>query len=264
MRARSIRSLARVGSGHLGGCLSAIEVLTTLYFGVMRVDPTNPQWPDRDRFVASKGHVGPALYPVLAEKGFFPMEWLDELDQPGGRLTKHVDRFKVPGVDLSAGCLGQGISVAVGMAAAGKLDRKDYHVFALLSDGELDSGQVWESAMSASKYQLDNLTAIVDRNGLQLDGWTDEAERIMPLEPLADKWRAFGWEVRDVDGHSIEQLLPALREPSAEGKPVCIIARTVKGRGVSFMENRKEWHHRSISAEEAEKALAEVLGRENE
>ncbi len=263
MRARTVEMLSGVGSGHWGGSLSAVEILTCLYFGVMRVDPKNPDWPDRDRFVASKGHVGPALYAVLAEKGFFPTEWLEELDRPGGKLTKHVDRFKCPGVDLSAGCLGQGLSAAAGMAAAGKLDRKDYRVYALLGDGELDSGQIWEAAMAAAKYRLDNLCAIVDRNRLQLDGWTDANEEIMPLEPLADKWRAFGWEVRDVDGHSISQLLPALREPSkTAGKPLVVIAETVKGRGVSFMEGKKEWHHRAVTADEARKALAEVLGME--
>lgn len=262
MRARTVEMLSGVGSGHWGGSLSAVEILTCLYFGIMRVDPKDPSWPDRDRFVASKGHVGPALYPILAEKGYFPQEMLDELDRPGGRLTKHVDRFKCPGVDLSAGCLGQGLSAGAGMAAAAKLDRKGYRVFVLLGDGELDSGEVWEAAMTAAKYRLDNLIGIVDRNGVQLDGYTDSTEEVMPLEPLADKWRAFGWEVRDVDGHDMPQLLPALREPPAAGKPLVVIARTVKGKGVSFMEGKKEWHHRAVTPDEAKQALAEVLGRE--
>ena len=262
MRVRTVEMLSGVGSGHWGGSLSAVEILTCLYFGIMRVDPKNPSWPDRDRFVASKGHVGPALYPILAEKGFFPHEMLSELDKPGGRLTKHVDRFKCPGVDLSAGCLGQGLSAGAGMAAAAKLDRRDYRVFVLLGDGELDSGQIWEAAMAATKYRLDNLIAIVDRNSIQLDGSTDTAEEIMPLEPLADKWRAFGWEVRDVDGHSIPRLLPALREPAQAGRPLVVIARTVKGKGISFMEGKKEWHHRAISPGEAKQAMAEVLGKE--
>ncbi len=260
MRARSIQMMATIGSGHLGGSLSAVEILTCLYFGVLEVDPKNPRWPDRDRFVASKAHVGPALYPVLAERGFFPEAWLSELDQPGGRLTKHVDRFKCPGVELSAGCLGQGLSVACGMAAAAKLDNKSYRVYVLLGDGELDSGQVWEAAMAAPKYGLGNLMAIVDRNELQLDGWTDTQDEVMPLEPLADKWQAFGWETREVDGHSVAQLMSVLRDPpQSSDKPILVIAHTVKGRGVSFMEGKKEWHHHSLSAEEASRALAEVL-----
>lgn len=262
MRARTVEMLSGVGSGHWGGSLSAVEILTCLYFGIMKIDPRDPNWPDRDRFIASKGHVGPALYPILAEKGFFPHEMLDELDRPGGRLTKHVDRFKCPGVDLSAGCLGQGLSAGAGMAAAAKLDRKDFRVFVLLGDGELDSGQNWEAAMTAAKYRLDNLIGIVDRNAVQLDGSTDTTEEVMPLEPLADKWRSFGWDVREVDGHSIPQLLPALKEPPMAAKPLMVIAKTVKGKGVSFMEGKKEWHHRAVTPEEAKKALGEVLGRE--
>lgn len=182
------------------------------------------------------------------------------MDQPGGRLTKHVDRFKCPGVELSAGCLGQGLSVACGMAAAAKLDNKSYRVYVLLGDGELDSGQVWEAAMAAPKYGLGNLMAIVDRNELQLDGWTDTQDEVMPLEPLADKWQAFGWETREVDGHSVAQLMSVLRDPpQSSDKPILVIAHTVKGRGVSFMEGKKEWHHHSLSAEEASRALAEVL-----
>ncbi len=263
MRARTVEMLSRVGSGHWGGSLSAVEILTCLYFGIMRIDPRDPNWPDRDRFVASKGHVGPALYPMLAEKGFFPQEMLEEMDRPGGRLTKHVDRFKCPGVDLSAGCLGQGLSAGAGMAAAAKLDGKGCRVFVLMGDGELDSGQNWEAAMTAAKFRLDNLVGIVDRNAVQLDGDTDSKEEVMPLEPLAEKWRAFGWEVREVDGHDIDQLFPALRDAPVAGKPLMVIAKTVKGKGVSFMEGKKEWHHRAVTPDEAKQALAEVLGRED-
>ncbi len=259
IRMSTVETMAGAGSGHFGGSLSPIEILTALYFGVMRVDPSNPGWPERDRFVLAKGHGGPALYSVLAEKGFIPKAMLSELDRPGGRLPKHVDRLKCPGIELSTGCMGQGLSAAVGMAIAGKYDKKDYNVYALLGDGEQDSGQVWEAAMSAAKFGLDNLVAIVDRNEIQLDGWTDANERIMPLEPLADKWRAFGWHVQEVDGHDTGDVMAALRlAGSAKGQPSVIIAHTVKGKGVSFMEKVVSWHHNPITKEQAQQALEEL------
>jgi len=259
LRRTAMEAMIGAGSAHFGGSLSPIEILTALYFGVMRVDPANPSWPDRDRFVLAKGHGGPGLYPVLAERGYFPKEMLSELDKPGGRLPKHVDRLKCPGIEVSTGCMGQGLSTAVGMAIAGKHDKRDYTVYVLTGDGELDSGQVWEAAMCAAKYGLDNLVAIIDRNQIQLDGWTDRNEKVMPLEPLADKWRAFGWHVLEADGHDMGDLMAALRlAKSAKGKPAVIIAHTVKGKGVSFMESATIWHHSGISGEQAEQALKEL------
>lgn len=249
--------MAKAGSGHPGGSLSAIEILTALYFYEMNIDPNNPDMPDRDRFVLSKGHAGPALYAILAEKGFFPKEWLDEFDQSGSRLPKHVDRLKTPGIEMSTGPLGQGFSVAVGIALAEKLDRNhSYRIYTLIGDGESNSGQIWEAAAAAAKYRLDNLIGILDRNCLQVDGFCEE---IMPMEPLRLKWEAFNWYVIEVDGHDIKDLVTGLEEAkSVKGKPVMIIARTIKGKGVSFMENKVEWHSAKITPELAEIALLEI------
>ncbi len=262
MRHEAIKAIGRAGGGHLGGVLSTIEILTVLYFAILRVDSKKPNWEKRDRFILSKGHGGPALYAVLAEKGFFSKEWLNELDVSGSRLPKHIDRLKIPGIEISTGPLGQGLSIGVGMALAEKLDfRNEYRIYVLLGDGECDSGQVWEAAMAGAKYQLDNLIAIIDRNGLQVDGFCCD---VMPTEPLAAKWRAFGWHVIEVDGHDIAQILRAFHlTQKTKDKPAMIIAHTVKGKGVSFMENRKEWHARSISKEETEAALQEIMERES-
>lgn len=260
MRYEAIEAIGRAGSGHLGGVLSIIEILTVLYFAVLRVDPKKPKWEKRDRFILSKGHGGPALYVILAEKGFFPKEWLNELDASGSRLPKHIDRLKVPGIEVSTGALGQGLSIGVGMALAEKLDfRNEYGIYVLLGDGECNSGQVWEAAMAAAKYQLDNLIVIIDRNKLQVDGFCRD---VMPTEPLATKWRAFGWHAIEADGHDTVEILKAFRlAEKTKGKPTVFIAHTTKGKGVSFMENRVEWHARSISQKEIGIALQEIMER---
>ncbi len=256
LRRDAIRMIAAAGSGHPGGSLSAADVITALYFKVLRHDPLNPQWPDRDRFILSKGHAAPILYAALAESGYFPVEELLTLRKLDSRLQGHTDRNLTPGVEMSAGALGQGLSFSVGVALAAKLDRRYYHVYVLLSDGECDEGQTWEAALSAAHFRLDNLVAIVDRNRLQLSGWTRE---IMNLEPFAQKWQSFGWHTIEIDGHDFDQILAALQEcQNTKAKPTVIIARTTKGKGVSFMENNVAFHGKAPTPEEAEKALKEL------
>lgn len=251
-----IKMLLSSKSGHPGGSLSASEILTTLYFQEMNVDPQNPRWEERDRFVLCKGHAAPVLYAALAEKGYFPKEELLGLRQTGHMLQGHPDMRKTPGVDMSTGSLGQGLSAANGIALAGKLDGKSYRVYALLGDGEMAEGQVWEAAMAAAHYKLDNLTAVLDLNGLQIDGPTDS---VMSSAPLPEKWRAFGWHVIEVDGHNVEELLSAYAEArQVKGKPTMIIAHTVKGKGVSFMENQAGWHGNAPNQEQAAQALKEL------
>ena len=243
-------------SGHIGGSLSAIDAITTLYFGVMNVDPKDPKNPDRDRFVLSKGHCTPALYPVLALRGFFPIEDLKLFRSIKAHYSGHAEMRHVPGVDMSTGSLGQGISAAVGMALGGKLNKKDYRVYAVLGDGEIAEGQVWEAAMSAAKYGLDNLCAIVDVNGLQIDGATKD---VMPSEPLDKKFEAFNWNVIKVDGHDYDALLKAFDDAKAcKGKPTVLLAKTTKGKGVSFMENQAGWHGKAPNDEQYEQAKAEL------
>ena len=243
-------------SGHIGGSLSAMDILTTLYFHTMKVDPKAPQSPDRDRFVLSKGHCTPALYAVLALRGFFPVEDCKLFRSIKGHYSGHPDMKHVRGVDMSTGSLGQGISAAVGMAIAGKCDKKDYRVYTALGDGEIAEGQVWEAAMAAAKYKLDNLTAFVDVNGLQIDGATAD---VMPSEPLDQKFAAFGWNVLKVDGHDYEAIAMALERAAAEkGAPTVILARTVKGKGVSFMENDAGWHGKAPNDEQYALAKADV------
>ncbi|MGI6065834.1 MAG: transketolase [Bacillota bacterium] len=260
-KAREIRKdiismLAEAGSGHPGGSLSAADILTVLYFYEMKIDPDNPHLPDRDRFVLSKGHAAPVLYAALAERGYFPKEELLTLRKIGSRLQGHPDMKKVPGVEISTGSLGQGLSAANGMALAGKLDEKSYRVYVLIGDGESQEGQIWEAAMLAAHYKLDNLTAILDHNGLQIDGKISE---VMSPEPLDEKWRAFGWHVEVIDGHNMEEIAAALaKAKTVKGKPTMIIAETVKGKGVSFMEDAAGWHGVAPKPEEAEKALAEL------
>ena len=233
-----------------------MDILTTLYFNVMHVDPANPQDPDRDRFVLSKGHCTPALYPVLSLRGFFPQEDLKLFRSIKGHYSGHPDMRHVKGVDMSTGSLGQGISAAVGMALAGKLDRRDYRVYALLGDGEIEEGQVWEAAMAAAKFKLDNLCVIVDVNGLQIDGPTAD---VMPSEPLDEKFTAFGFHVIACDGHDFAALRAAFDQAAAvRGKPAAILARTVKGKGVSFMENNAGWHGKAPNAEQYAQAKAEL------
>ncbi len=243
-------------SGHLGGSFSAMDILTVLYFDVMKVDPQNPTDPDRDRFVLSKGHCTPALYPILAQRGYFPEEDLNLFRSIVGHLSGHAELHHVKGVDMSTGSLGQGISAAMGMALAGKMDRKDYRVYAVLGDGEVEEGQVWEAFMSAAKYQLDNLCAVIDVNGLQIDGKTAD---VMPTEPLDQKLEAFGWHVIPVDGHDFAALEAAFAQAAqVKGKPTMLLAKTVKGKGVSFMENQASWHGKAPNAEQYEKARQEL------
>ncbi|EMT37932.1 Transketolase, N-terminal subunit, partial [Thermoanaerobacter thermohydrosulfuricus WC1] len=235
-----INMLAEAGSGHPGGSLSCADILTLLYFDKMNVKPDNPKWEDRDRLVLSKGHAAPALYAVLAEKGFFPKEELKTLRKLGSILQGHPDMKSTPGLDMTTGSLGQGLSAANGMALAGKLDKKGYRVYVILGDGELQEGQIWEAAMTAAHYKLDNLTAILDFNGLQIDGPNREVKNI---EPVNEKFKAFGWHVIEIDGHDFDQIDKAIEEAKAtKGKPTLIIAHTIKGKGVSFMENQVGWH----------------------
>lgn len=243
-------------SGHPGGSLSCTDIFTVLYFDEMRVDVNNPKWADRDRFVLSKGHCAPALYATLAVKGFFPEEDLFTLRKTDSYLEGHPNMTYVPGVDMSTGSLGQGISAAVGMALAGKIDQKDYRVYSILGDGELQEGQVWEASMAAAHYQLDNLTAFVDYNGLQIDGPIKE---VMSPEPIADKFAAFGWNVIVIDGHDMEAIKEAIEQAkTVQGKPTMIVCNTVKGKGVSFMENNGAWHGSAPNQEQRDQAIAEL------
>lgn len=254
-RITALNMVNRAQSGHIGGSFSVADILTVLYHKVMNVDPQNPRWVGRDRLVMSKGHCTPALYAVLAQRGFFPEAELATFRETTSRLSGHAE-MNVPGVDMSTGSLGQGLSAACGMALAGKLDNADYYVYSIHGDGELQEGMIWEAAMTAAKYQLDNLVAIIDDNKLQLDGPTAE---VMPLYSLEGKFTAFGWHVITCDGHDLEALDAALMEAKGvKGKPVAIIAETVKGKGVSFMENNVHWHGNVPSAEEYEKAVLEL------
>ena len=258
IRKLTLQCIGELGVGHIGGSLSLCELLSVLYFKVMRVDPENPAWEDRDRFVLSKGHVSPCYYGVLAEKGFFPWEELKTFRQLHSRLQGHPDAKKLPGVDASTGSLGQGVSIANGMALGAKLLGKDTRVFVLCGDGELQEGQIWEAFMSAAHYHLDNLTVLIDWNGLQIDGSNDE---VMSLGDLPAKLRAFGFDLHEVaDGNDIQQVLAAYDAPTAPGKPTCILAHPVKGQGVSFMENQAGWHGKAPNAEQCAQALKELEG----
>ena len=243
-------------SGHPGGSLSIADILSVLYFKEMNIDPKNPQNPDRDRLVLSKGHCAPALYGALAERGYFPVEDLVTLRKTDSYLEGHPDMKGIPGVDMSSGSLGQGISAANGMALAGKIDKKDYMVYTILGDGEIEEGQVWEAAMYAAHYKLDNLVAFVDVNGLQIDGPTKE---VMSAEPIDKKFEAFGFNVYIIDAHDIEQISEAVQKAkNKNGKPTAIICKSTKGKGVSFMENVGSWHGKGPNKEEADAAIAEL------
>jgi len=256
IRRYSIEAIAAAKSGHPGGSLSIADILSVLFFDEMNVDPADPKKADRDRFVLSKGHCAPAYYAALAIKGFFPVEDLTTLRQTNSYLEGHPSMKSVPGVDMSTGSLGQGISCAVGMALAGKLDKKDYRVYTILGDGELEEGQVWEASMCAAHYGLDNLTAFVDLNGLQIDGPTKD---VMNSAPVTDKFAAFGWNVIVIDGHDVEAVRNAIDEAkSVKGKPTMVVANTVKGKGVSFMEGNYAWHGNAPDAEQTAVALAEI------
>jgi len=256
LRRHVIKMTGKAGSGHPGGSLSAAEIVTALYFKYLRHNPANPQWQDRDRFVLSKGHAAPLLYAALAESGYFDVDELATLRTPGSCLQGHCDMTTTLGVEMSSGSLGQGLSFGIGIALAGRLDRRDYRVYVLLGDGECDEGQVWEAAMASAHFKLNNLVAIIDYNKQQIDGWNRD---VMNIEPLAEKWKAFGWHTTEVDGHDLSQLITAFDEAKkVKGRPTAIIAHTIKGKGVSFMENNPEFHGRAPTAAEMERALEEL------
>lgn len=258
IRMTVIEAVHAAGSGHPGGSLSAADIMTVLYFDEMNIDPKNPQMDERDRFVLSKGHAAPVLYAALAERGFFPKEDVLTLRKLGSKFQGHPSRDKVPGVEMSTGSLGQGISVAVGMAIADKLDKKERRVYALLGDGEIQEGIVWEAFMAASHYGLSNLTAIIDWNGLQIDGKNDD---VMTVKPIDEKLKAFGWDVTVIDGHDIDEIKKAFEHAIGEkNKPSAIIAKTHKGKGVSFMEDQAGWHGKAPNDEQFEQAMKELGG----
>lgn len=261
LRRDIVKMVTESASGHPGGSLSSVEIITTLYFNEMNVDINNPKDPNRDRFVLSKGHAAPVLYAALAEKGFFNKEELMKLRKVGAMLQGHPNMNYIPGVDMSTGSLGQGISAAVGMALAGKIDGKSYRVYTLLGDGELEEGQVWEASMCAAHYKLDNLTAFVDFNGLQIDG---DIEKVMNPNPIADKFVAFGWNVIFVqNGNDLTEIKNAIEEgKKVKDKPTMIVCKTIKGKGVSFMENQAGWHGSAPSKEQCDIALKEIGGEE--
>jgi len=256
LRRHIISMTGKAGSGHPGGSLSAVEIVTALYFGVLRYNSKDPCWPDRDRFILSKGHAAPVLYATLAECGYFPVEELSTLRQLDSRLQGHTDCTLTPGVEMSAGSLGQGLSFGIGVALAGRLNSEEYKVYVLLGDGECDEGQVWEAAMAAAHFKLDNLVAIVDNNGQQIDGWNRD---VMNLAPFDKKWQAFGWRVVEVGGHDLTQLIDAFDQAKlVKSQPAVIIAHTIKGKGVSFMENNPDFHGKAPTAAEVEIALKEL------
>ena len=253
-----VSMLTESASGHPGGSLSAADIVTTLFFKEMNIDPNNPKDPNRDRFVLSKGHAAPVLYSALARKGFFPVEELSTLRKFGSRLQGHPSMKCLPGIDMSTGSLGQGFSVACGMAMAAKLDNAPWNVYALLGDGEVQEGIIWEAAMSAAHYKLDNMIAFLDYNGLQIDG---EVESVMNINPIEDKFKTFGWNVITIDGHDFDQIFAALdMAKDTVDKPTMIIAKTIKGKGVSFMENQASWHGSAPSEEQLKQALSELGG----
>lgn len=257
-----VEAVYTAASGHPGGSLSCIDALTELYFDEMNINPADPAWKDRDRFVLSKGHCSPALYSVLALRGYFPTEDIKLFRSIKAHYSGHPDMRHVPGVDMSTGSLGQGLSAAVGMALAARLSGKSYRTYAICGDGEIEEGQIWEAAMSAAKWKLDNLCAFVDVNGLQIDGTTAD---VMPAEPLDKKFEAFNWNVISVDGHDFSQLADALaKAKETKGKPTMILMHTVKGKGVSFMENQAGWHGKAPNAEQYAQAMSELEARVKE
>ena len=258
--ARNIRKevlmmTTEAGSGHPGGSLSSADIVVVLYFYKMNHNPKKPDWPDRDRFILSKGHACPLLYACLAETGYFPKQYLKKLRKIGEKLQGHPEYGSVPGIEASTGSLGQGLSIANGIALAGKLDKKDYKVYCLIGDGEIQEGQIWEAAMTSSHYKLDNVIGILDSNKLQIDGNVCEVKKI---EPIKKKWEAFGWHTIEIDGHNYAAIIKALDKADKIKKPVMIIANTVKSKGVPFMENRAEWHGKALNKEQLKKALKEL------
>lgn len=258
VRTNIIHMIHQANAGHPGGSLSAADIVTALYFRVMNVDPKNPDWPDRDRFILSKGHACPVWYAALAEKGFFDKSHLNTLRKLNSILQGHADMIKTPGVDMTVGSLGQGLSAGLGMALSGRLKKKDYRVWVVIGDGETQEGSIWEAAMAASTWKVDNLTVILDNNGIQNDTFTDD---IQIRRDLAAKWRAFGWNVIEIDGHDMTQIVEALETaPTIKNVPTIIVAATIKGKGVSFMENVPAWHGKAPNDEQTEIALAEIRG----
>jgi transketolase len=256
IRCHVVRTISQASAGHPGGSLSAADILTALYFYTMRLDPQNPTWPERDRFVLSKGHGAAGLYATLAERGLFPIEWLETFGQIDSRLQVHPDMHMVPGIEISTGALGQGISVALGIALGARLNGDTYHVYCLIGDGENQEGQVWEAAEVAAHYRVDNLTVILDYNRVQLMGPLKE---ILEMSPMAQKWRSFNWHVVEVDGHDIQALVDALEAAQKHrGEPMIIIAHTVKGKGVSYMEGKSAWHGRPPNSDELAQALKDL------
>ena len=257
-RIDTARMFKAAGNGHFGSCFSCAEIVTMLYFAIMRIDPENPDWPDRDRFLLSKGHAAPTLYSALIRRGFIPEAWIAEYEtHVGSRLMTHPSRRYQPGVDSSLGALGHGLSIGVGMALAARMDHKNYLTYVLMGDGEINEGSVWEAAMAAAKFRLGNLVGIVDSNGLCVDG---RVKDVMPLEPLVDKWQSFGWDVSRIDGHDVDSLREALSPRRDEGltRPRMVIADTVKGKGVSFMEDVRSWHSDAITEAQFASVLAEL------
>lgn len=251
-----VSMLYTAGSGHPGGSLSAVEILTVLYFYEMRIKPEEPDWLQRDRFILSKGHAAPLLYAILAERGFIKITDLETFNAPGSNLQKHLDMHLVPGVELSTGSLGQGLSAAIGIVLNSRLEKIDNYVYVLVGDGEMQEGQIWEAAMAAAQFKTDHLIVFLDKNNCQVDGFTKD---ICNVEPVDAKWLSFGWDVQSIDGHNVEQIISAIsRAKSIQSKPHIIIANTIKGKGVSFMENKPEWHARSIKEDEYLQALQDL------
>ena len=256
IRCLTIEQIGKLGVGHIGGSLSIIEALVALYYRTMKINSEDPKWEDRDHFVLSKGHGGPALYSVLADKGFFPKSWTDTLNQPNTNLPSHCDRLLTPGIDMTAGSLGQGLSAAIGIAIGKKIEKKTSRVYCIIGDGESQEGQIWEAAMLAPSKNLNNLTVMQDYNKMQIDGTTDE---INTLEPLSDKWKAFGWNVFSINGHDFNQICDALdKSILSKEKPTMIILNTIKGKGAYFAENQIGCHNMKVSTEEWKKAVAEL------
>lgn len=256
VRCSILTMVKEAGVGHIGGSLSITDILVSLYFKVLKINPKKPGWPDRDRLVMSKGHGAAAIYSTLAEKGFFPKEELKTFGLINSNLQVHPDKNKVPGIEASTGALGQGLSIGLGMALAARLNKKDYYTFVILGDGETQEGQVWEAAMFASHYRIDNLTAILDYNNVQLMGNVSE---IIEIAPVAEKWSSFGWKVLEIDGHNFDQIIESFyKAKEVKGKPTIIIANTTKGKGVSFMQNTCKWHGSVPTQEEYIKAMAEL------
>lgn len=256
IRCHIVRTISEAGVGHPGGSLSETDILTALYFYIMKIDPQRPDWDERDRFVLSKGHGAVGLYSTLAERGFFPRDWLKTFGRIDSHLQVHPDMHLVPGVEISTGALGQGLSVALGIALAARLDHKPIHTYCLIGDGESQEGQIWEAAAAAAHHKVDHLTAILDYNGVQLMG---PVSHIMEISPVVDKWRSWNWNVIETDGHDMRKLIAALEQAkAAKGCPTVVVAHTIKGKGVSFMEGQSAWHGKSPNKEQLAQALAEL------